>query len=103
VLAGTVTVTTFEGGETVLPDGTTLYASESHAMTASDDDPATARMSSEVVYRLRQDGIDAEAVATAETTSTAAGFRLRGELQVRLDGEPFFDRAWDEDVPRRLA
>lgn len=103
VLAGTVTVTTFEGGEAVVADGTRLFASEGHTMTASDEDSASARMSSEVVYRLVQDGIEAEAVATAETTSTATEFRLRGELRVRLDGEPFFDRSWDEHIPRHLV
>jgi hypothetical protein len=103
VLAGTVTVSSFEGGETVTYDGTRLYGSEGHEMTASDSDPAHARMASEVVYRLHQDGHDIEAEATAEMTSTATDFRLRGELRVRLDGEPFHTRAWDEQIPRDLA
>jgi uncharacterized protein len=103
VLAGTVTVSSFEGGETVTYDGTRLYGSEGHEMTASDSDPAHARMGSEVVYRLHQDGHDIEAEATAEMTSTATDFRLRGELRVRLDGESFHTRTWDEQIPRDLA
>jgi putative CocE/NonD family hydrolase len=103
VLAGTVTVSTFEGGETVNPDGTRLYGSEAHEMTASDADPAGARMASTVVYRLEQDGHRVVAEAAAETTSTRAELRLRGELQVRLDGEPFHERSWDERIPRRLV
>ena len=56
VLAGTVTVTTGSGEATTLPDGTQLYSSELLEMTASDADPAHARMRTEVVYRLDQDG-----------------------------------------------
>jgi hypothetical protein len=103
VLAGTVTVSSFEGGETVTYDGTRLYGSEGHEMTASDGDPAHARMASEVVYRLHQDGHEIDAEATAEMTSTATDFRLRGELRVRLDGEAFHTRTWDEQIPRDLA
>jgi putative CocE/NonD family hydrolase len=103
VLAGTVTVSTFEGGASTTPDGTTLYSSEAHEMTAQDADPAVARMSSEVVYRLSQDGVRVEAIATAETTSTADTFRLHGELRVRLEDEPFFERSWDEQILRRLV
>lgn len=103
VLAGTVTVTCFEGGETITEDGTRLYGSEGHEMTASDTDPAHARMASEVVYRLHQDGRDIVAEATAEMTSTATDFRLTGELRVRLDGEPFHTASWDETIPRDLA
>jgi hypothetical protein len=98
-----VTVSSFEGGETVTYDGTRLYGSEGHEMTASDADPTHARMASEVVYRLHQDGHDIEAEATAEMTSTATDFRLRGELRVRLDDEPFHTRTWDESIPRDLA
>ena len=56
VLAGTVTVTTGSGEASTLPDGTSLYSSELLEMTASDADPARARMRTEVVYRLDQDG-----------------------------------------------
>ncbi|MEX2011278.1 MAG: CocE/NonD family hydrolase [Chloroflexota bacterium] len=103
VLAGTVTVSSFEGGETITEDGTRLYGSEGHEMTASDADPARARMASEVVYRLDQDGHEVVAEASAEMTSTAIVFRLSGELRVRLDGEPFHTATWDETIPRDLA
>jgi putative CocE/NonD family hydrolase len=103
VLAGTVTVECFEGGETVNEDGTRLYGSERHAMTASDADPAVARMGSEVRYRLAQDGHAITADADAEMSSTATDFRLRGELRVTLDGQPFAARTWDETIPRRLC
>jgi hypothetical protein len=103
VLAGTVTVECFEGGEAVNEDGTRLYGSERHAMTASDAEPAVARMASEVRYRLAQDGHAITADADAEMSSTATDFRLRGELRVTLDGQPFAGRTWDETIPRRLC
>jgi uncharacterized protein len=103
VLAGTVTVSIFEGGRTDTLDGTSLYSSERHALTASDDDPARARMASAIVYRLVQDGREIGVEADGEMTSTAGEFRLSGELRVRLDGQPFFERRWDETIPRRLV
>jgi uncharacterized protein len=103
VLAGTVTVESFEGGESVNDDGTRLYGSERHAMTASDADPATASMVSEVRYRLEQDGHVVTSAADAAMTSSADAFRLRGELRVTLDGEPFATRTWDETIPRDIG
>ncbi len=103
VLAGTVTVSTFEGGVAIGEDGTRLYGSEGHEMTASISDPAHARMTSQVRYRLAQDGHEITADADAEMSSTATDFRLSGELRVTLDGEPFATRTWDETIPRRLS
>jgi putative CocE/NonD family hydrolase len=100
VIGGTVTVESFQGGESVNEDGTRLYGSEHHWMTASQADPATARMSSEVRCRLEQDGYLITSDADAEMTSTATDFRLRGQLRVTLDGEPFATRSWDETIPR---
>jgi uncharacterized protein len=103
VLAGTVTVTTFEGGEAVNEDGTRLYSSEAHQMTTSDADPADTRMSSEVHYRLTQDDHVITSDAVGEIASTAAQFRVMGRLDVALDGEPFATRTWDETIDRRLC
>jgi uncharacterized protein len=103
VLAGTVTVSTSEADETILPDGTTVYAAEALEMTASDADPAHARLANRVDYRLTQDGFRIEVRASGETTSTMTDFRMTVELEVDLDGEPFFRRAWDETIPRRLV
>ncbi|MHB8674504.1 MAG: CocE/NonD family hydrolase [Candidatus Limnocylindrales bacterium] len=103
VLAGTVTVTTSSGSETTLPDGSALYSSELLEMTASDADPARATMRTEVVYRLRQDGRRIGVRAGGLTTSTATDFAMQVELDVDLDGEPFFQRAWSETIPRRLV
>ncbi len=103
VIAGTVTVRTSEFGESTLPDGqSTLHTGERLEMTASDRDPAQARMDNEVVYRLRQGGreILVEADGTVRTTESEIEMRVR--LRVHLDGEPFFERAWTEAVGRDL-
>ena len=96
-------MSSFEGGKTITEDGTRLYGSEGHEMMASDADPAHARMASEVVYRLNQDGHEIVAEATAEMTSSGTDFGLTGELRVRLDGEAFHSSTWDETIPRDLA
>ena len=72
-------------------------------MTASDADPAHARMANQVDYRLTQDGHRIDVRASGETTSTETDFRMTVELEVDLDGEPFFRRDWDETIPRRLV
>ena len=103
VLAGTVTVTIFDGGASVNEDGTRLYASEQLVLTASDADPARASLESDVVYRWTVDGADVDVRAVGGITSDAESFDMRVELTVRLDDEPFFEREWRERIPRRLV
>jgi putative CocE/NonD family hydrolase len=103
VIAGTVTVSTSDAGETTLPDGTTLFSGERLEMTASDADPARARMTNDVDYRLDQDGRRIGIRASGETTSTQTDFRMTVHLEVDLDGEAFFRRDWDETIARRLV
>ncbi|MCI0346679.1 MAG: hypothetical protein L0221_14745, partial [Chloroflexi bacterium] len=103
VIDASVTVSTFEGGETTTEDGTRVYASEGHAMTARDAEPARTEMRSEIRYRLDQDGFRVETAADAVTSSTAEAFRMDVTLRARLDGEPVFERSWSETIPRRLV
>jgi putative CocE/NonD family hydrolase len=103
VVAGSVTVTTGGGETSVLPDGTRLYAAELLEMTAADADPAHARMRTEVVYRLDQDGRAIEILANGLMTSTETTFELGVELEVSLDGLPFHRGQWAETIPRRLV
>ena len=70
---------------------------------ASDADPANARMVNHVDYRLDQDGRRIAVRAGGETTSTETDFRMTVQLEVDLDGQPFFRRDWDETIPRRLV
>ena len=103
VIAGGSTVSTFEGGETVTEDGSRLYSSEGHSMTARDDAPARAEMRSEIRYRLVQDGFTIETDADAVTSSTIDTFEMDVTLRARLDCAPVFERHWSESIPRRLV
>jgi hypothetical protein len=103
VLHGTVSVTIFEGGASTQEDGSRLYSSERLVLTASDPDPATASLDSDVVYRWTGFGSEADIRATGRIASDAEAFDVSVALDVRLDGEPFFAREWQERIPRRLV
>jgi putative CocE/NonD family hydrolase len=100
VAAGTVTVRSYEGGETILPDGAALFSSEGHVYTASDLDPAHATMTSEVRYRLDRDGHRVEIDADTTITATRETFELEVERRCRLDGAAFEERRWEASIPR---
>jgi putative CocE/NonD family hydrolase len=103
VLHGSVTVTIAEGGASILEDGARMYSSERLVLTASDPDPARASLGSVVTYRWTGEGFDVDIRATGDIVSDEAAFDVRVDLDVRLDGEPFFARAWSERIPRRLV
>ena len=104
VIDGSLTVTSSEFGETIMPDGrTSLYTGERLEMTARDDDPASARFHNEVVYRLRDSGSEILIEASGTMRSTATDFHMNVGLRVTLDGAPFFERGWLETIPRRLV
>lgn len=103
VIAGTVAVTIHDGGEDILVDGRRLYSAETLRLTASDADPAHASLSADVVYRWHEHAFDTEIRARSLQTSDASTFDLQVELEVDLDGEPFFRRGWRERIPRRLV
>jgi hypothetical protein len=103
VIAGTVTVTIHDGGEDVLEDGRRLYAAETLRMTASDQDPASARLEADVVYRWHELEHDIEIRARSLQTSDAEAFDLSVELEVDLDDDRFFERAWQERIPRQFV
>ncbi len=103
VIRGTTTVTIFDGAASTQEDGSRLYASERLVLTASDADPAHARLASDVVYRYTGDGWDADIRATGVIASDEGAFDVRVALDVSLDGEPFFAREWRESIPRTLV
>jgi len=102
VIAGSVTVTTLDAGTTVLPDGTSLFTSESLEMTAFEREPGRGRFANECVYRLCQDGADVDVVANGVTVAELDRFDMQVRLEVRLDGRPFFERTQHEAIPRDL-
>jgi len=96
-------VRTSEYADSVLPDGRVLGTGERLEMTASDTDPAHAELRNEVVYRLTGD--DPEILVESDGTirTTATDIAMSVNLHVRYGGEPFFDRSWEETVPRDLV
>jgi len=103
VIADTVTVTIHDGGEAILDDGRRLYSAETLELTASDSDPARARLTADVVYRWQEHTFETEIRARSLQTSDADAFHLAVDLEVDFDGEPFFRRRWQESIPRRLV
>ena len=103
VIDGSVTVTIHDGGEDLVHDGRRLYSAETLRLTARDADPARATLSADVVYRWHELAFDTEIRARSRQTSDASAFDLRVELEVDLDGEPFFRRDWQESISRRLV
>ena len=72
-------------------------------MTASDADPAHASLDADVVYRWRERDFETEIRARSTQTSDDQTFHLAVDLEVDLDGEPFFRRTWHESIERRLV
>ena len=72
-------------------------------LTASDADPAHARLDSDVVYRWTATGSTRTSARRARSRRTQGAFDVAVDLDVRLDGEPFFAREWRERIPRRLV
>jgi putative hydrolase, CocE/NonD family len=103
VLAGSVTVSIHDGGDDVLDDGRRLYAAETLAMTAFDADPAQASLDADVVYRWHDHAFETEIRAHSTQTSDVGAFHLNVDLEVDVDGRPFFRRAWRESIKRRLV
>ena len=103
VIRDTVTVTIHDGGEDILDDGRRLYAAETLELTASDSDPAQATRRADVIYRWQEHEFETEIRARSRQTSDASTFDLAVELDVDVDGEPFFRRDWRESIERRLV
>ena len=103
VINGTLAVTIGEGGASILEDRSRVYSSERLVLTASDADPAHARLDTVVAYRWTGSGFDVDIRATGEIASDEAAFDVRVDLDVRLNDEPFFAREWSERIPRRLV
>ncbi|MFN8597751.1 MAG: CocE/NonD family hydrolase [Anaerolineae bacterium] len=103
VMQQRVTVTVFDGDTSVLPDGTALYADERIELTAYHADPAHAQLVNVVNYRLTERGYETVIRASGSTRTTAENFHIDIELQITLNGSPFFQRSWLETIPRQLV
>lgn len=101
--AGTATVRTHEASIATLPDGiSTLYVGETLEMTASNADPGTGRFENACEYRLDRHGHLITVLADGGIETSATAFDMTAHLKVDLDGEPFFERTWREEIARDL-
>ena len=97
-------MTIHDGGEDVLEDGRRLYAAETLRLTASDRDPATATLDADVVYRWTDAGRRHRDPRQEPPDQRRRRVRHhRGPRRSTLDGEPFFERSWQERIPRQLV
>jgi hypothetical protein len=96
-------VTIGEGGASLLENGSRMYSGERLVLRTTDADPAHARLDTDVVYRWSAPDFAADIRATGSIASDAEAFDVTVDLDVRLDGEPFFARSWAERIPRRLV
>ena len=103
VLRGEVAVTIGEGGASLLEDGSRVYSSERLVLRATDADPAHARLDTVVVYAWTGPDFEVDIRANGTITSDETTFDVAVDLDVRLDGEPFFAQRWAEQIPRRLV
>ena len=102
--AGTVTIRTFEAETNTLPDGvTTLYVDEALEMVATDREPGHGRFENACEYRLDRDRRQIVIVADGTTVASETTLDMFVRLRIELDGRPFFDRSWREEIPRLLA
>ncbi len=101
VIKDTVTVRVQDGDTTTLPDGTTLLEAEHITMTAHQHDPAHAQLVNEVTYRLQEQGYDIDIRAAGTIRTTATHFHIDIELQVKLNGNQFFQKSWLETIARK--
>jgi hypothetical protein len=101
--AGTFTIRTHEGETSTLPDGSsTLYVGETLAMIASEREPGSGRFENACEYRLERDGRRIVVVADGTTLASASSYDMQVGIRVELDGSPFFERDWHEEIPRDL-
>jgi putative CocE/NonD family hydrolase len=101
--AGTATVRTHEASLSTLPDGvSTLYVGETLEMTASDAEPGAGRFENACEYRLDRAGHLITVIADGGIDASPTALDMTAHLKVDLDGAPFFERTWREEIPRDL-
>ncbi len=84
-------------------DGVTVVTSEGYTeMRVSATNPADATATGRDRKTLRRPGLEVESTATAELQGTLTAFHLDLELDVTLNGSPYWHNRWTRAIPRRL-
>ena len=80
----------------------TLFVGETLAWPRRSGSRAPAASRTRASTGWSSDGRRIVVVADGITVATATAFEMDVGIRVELDGEPFFDRAWREVIPRDL-
>ena len=104
VVRGEVAVTIGEGGASLLEDGSRVYSSRAAGAARIRRRPRAcpARHRGRLPRGPGRTSPSTSA-RPAPIASDEAAFDVDVDLDVRLDGEPFFARTWSERIPRRLV
>ncbi|MFN8457157.1 MAG: CocE/NonD family hydrolase [Anaerolineae bacterium] len=103
VIEQSVTVKTYGADSADLPNGVSLATSELLELTAYHHDPAHAQLYNECVYHLKEHGYETHIRTSGTFRSTETDFHMDVQLQVTLNGNPFFQKSWLESIPRQLV
>jgi putative CocE/NonD family hydrolase len=103
VIAGSLTVKSYGGDRSTLPDGTVITTSERIDMTAYHQDPAHAQFYNDINYHLVEHGQDIHIQSTGSIRTTETDFHLDIQLVVKLNGNVFFQKSWLESIKRNLV
>lgn len=102
VIDQSVTVKIYGGDTTELPNGrVSLFNSELLELTAYHNDPAHTTLYNEVKYHLFEHGYETDIQATGTIRSTESDFHVDVQLQIKLNGNLFFQKSWLESIPRQ--
>lgn len=102
-VAREVAVHTHEASVATLPDGiSTLSVGETLTMAASEREPGAGRFENVCEYRLDRGGHGIVVIADGGIVASSTAFDMTAHLKVELDGEPFFERTWREEIARDL-
>jgi predicted acyl esterase len=81
-----------------------VYASRSSGTTTiEDDDPLSARITSEQVIEIGRGDWQTRVVARAAMTADAEAFHVESSLEGFESGRPVFERSWTSTIPRDLV
>jgi putative CocE/NonD family hydrolase len=86
--------------ETFADIGTTVTESSDRTVTITEGDPNSSIWQVQSSTHIQRGAWDTTVVAAAELTSTADHFRLRESIQALEGGKTFFERSWDNSIPR---
>ncbi len=84
-------------------DRLTYHSRQEWTVRVADHDPASTRLWSVNEIHLERPGWDVATIGSLEMSGDADILRLHIELEAFKDGEPIWQKTWEESVPREWA